>query len=102
MELGSSGSGNQLIKAGGAEILSLPEFSRERIAELVADMNRKGFGVLPGYVRPEDLAKLRSFVEGAVSAVGEQYVSFTGAEPVKGTLLEVLSSSPSFANLLHQ
>jgi hypothetical protein len=100
MELGSSGSGNQLIEAGGAEIFSLPELPRERIAELVADINTKGFGVLPGYV--QDIARLRSFVEGAVSAAGEQYVSFTGAEAVKGTLLQVLSSSPAFADLLHQ
>jgi hypothetical protein len=79
MELGSSGSGNQLLEAGGAEILSLPELSRERIAELVADMNTKGFGILPGYLPPEDLARLRGFVEAAVSAAGEQYVSFNGA-----------------------
>jgi hypothetical protein len=102
MELGVSGSGNQLIEAGGAGLLSLPELPRERITELVAEMNTKGFGVLPGYVQPADLAKLRSFVEGAVSAAGEQYVSFTGVEPVKGTLLQLLSSSPSFASLLHQ
>jgi hypothetical protein len=102
MELASSGSGNQLIEAGGAQILSLPELPRERIAELVADMNTKGYGVLPGYLQPEDLARLRGFVEGAVSAAGEQYVSFTGAEPVKGTLLQVLSNSPAFADLLHQ
>jgi len=102
MALGASGSGNQLIEAGGAEMLSLPEIPRERTAELVADMNMKGFGVLPGYVQPDDLARLRSFVEGAVSAAGEQYVSLTGADPVKGTLLQVLSSSPAFANLLHE
>src|ERR1700751_804367 len=102
MELASSRSGNQLIEAGGAQILSLPELPRERIAELVADMNTKGFGVLPGYLQQEDLARLRGFVEGAVSAAGEQYVSFTGAEPVKGTLLQILSSSTAFANLLHK
>jgi hypothetical protein len=31
MELGSSGSGDQLIEGGGTEILSLPELPRERI-----------------------------------------------------------------------
>jgi hypothetical protein len=102
MELGSSGSRNQLIEACGPKKLSLPEVSRETIVELVAEINRNGFGVLPGYLQPEDLAKLRSFVEGAVSAAGEQYVSFTGEEPVKGTLLQVLSNSPSFADLLHR
>jgi hypothetical protein len=102
MELGSSGSGDQLIEAGGVAVLALPKLSRERIAELAADMNTKGFGVLPDYVQPEDLARLRSFVEGAVSAAGEQYVSFAGEEPVRGTLLQTLSNSPAFADLLHQ
>ena len=102
MELGSSESGNQLIEASGPKKLPLPEVSRERIVELVADMNRKGFGVLPGYVQSEDLARLRSFVEDAVSAAGEQYVSFIGEEPVRGTLLQALSNSPAFAGLLRQ
>jgi hypothetical protein len=102
MEFASSGSRNQLIEAGGARKFSLPEISRERIVELVTDMNKKGFGVLPGYVQPEDLVELRSFVEGAVSAAGEQYVSFAGEEPVAGTLLQALSNSPAFVDLLHQ
>lgn len=102
MGLASSGSGNQLIEDGDAKKLSLPQVSHERIVELVADMNTKGFGVLPGYLQPEDLAGLRSFVQGAVAAAGEQYVSFAGEEPVAGTLLQVLSNSPAFADLLHR
>jgi len=82
--------------------VSLPKVSRERIVDLVADMNTKGFGVLPGYVQPEDLAGLRSFLEGTVTAAGEQYVSFAGEEPVAGTLLQALSNSPAFVDLLHQ
>jgi len=102
MGLASSGSGNQLIEAGAAKKLSLPELSHERVVELVTDMNTKGFGVLPGYLQSADLAGLRSFVEGAVAAAGEQYVSFAGEEPVAGTLLQVLSNSPAFVDLLHQ
>ncbi len=33
----------------------VPEISRERIIDLVADMNKVGFGVLPGYLNPADL-----------------------------------------------
>jgi hypothetical protein len=102
MGLASSGSGNQLIEADDAKNVSLPEISREKMADLVADMNTKGFGVLPGYLQPQHLAALRSFVEGAVTAAGEQYVSFRGEEPVAGTLLQVLSNSSAFVDLLHQ
>jgi hypothetical protein len=97
-----SSSGNQRIDAADAKNVSLSEISREKIADLVADMNTKGFGVLPGYLQPEDLADLRRFVEGAVAAAGEQYVAFAGEEPVAGTVLQVLSKSAAFVDLLHQ
>src|SRR5258708_32192322 len=102
MGLASSGSGNQLIEADGAKNVSLPEISRERIADLVADMNTKGFGVLPGYFQPQDLAGLRSFVEGAVTAAGEQHGSFRGEEPVAGPRAHGLSNCAAFAVYLHQ
>src|SRR5260370_36305363 len=65
-------------------------------------MNTKGFGVLPGYLQPEDLASLRNFVEAAVAAAGEQYVAFSGEELVAGTLLQSLSNSRAFVDVLHQ
>jgi hypothetical protein len=81
---------------------NVPEVSRERINDLVADMNRVGFGVLSGYLEPADLENLRQFVETAVAAAGGEYVVFTGEEAVAGTLLEKLSASPCFVYLLHQ
>jgi hypothetical protein len=86
----------------GAKRLYVPEISRETIIDLVADMNRVGFGVLSGYLEPADLEDLRQFVETAVAAVGGEYVLFTGEETVAGTLLNKLSASPAFVNLLHQ
>jgi hypothetical protein len=80
----------------------VPEISRETIIDLVADMNRVGFGVLSGYLEPADLQDLRQFVETAVAAAGGEYVVFTGEEEVAGTLLEKLSASPAFVNLLRQ
>ena len=97
-----SASRNLPSEATGAKKASLPEVSHDRIVNLVAEMNTKGFGVLPGYVKPEDLAALRSFVETAVAAAGEQYVSLAGEEPVGGALLQVLSNSTAFVSLLHQ
>lgn len=81
---------------------NVPEVSTERINDLVADMNRVGFGVLSGYLEPGDLENLRQFVETAVAAAAGEYVVFTGEEAVAGTLLEKLSASPRFVNLLHQ
>jgi hypothetical protein len=89
-------------ESGAARRMSLPEIPREKVMELAVDMDRNGFGVLSGYVQPADLAELRKFVEAAVSAAGGEYVAFAGEEPVAGTLLQVLSSSPVFVNLLHQ
>jgi len=80
----------------------IPEISRETIVNVVGDMNEVGFGVLPGYLKVADLEDLRQFVETAVAAAGGEYVGFTGAEAVAGTLLEKLSTSPAFRNLLHQ
>src|SRR5260221_273057 len=74
----------------------------DRIVDLVADMNRVGFGMLSGYLEPADLEDLRQFVETAVAAAGGEYLVFTGEEAVAGTLLEKLSASPAFVNLLHQ
>ena len=65
-------------------------------------MNRVGFGVLSGYLEPADLEDLRQFVETAVAADGGEYVVFTGEEAVAGTLLDKLSATPVFVNLLHQ
>ena len=80
----------------------LPEISRETIKSLVSNMNRTGFAVLPGYLAPPLLEDLASFVETAVADAGGEYVAFTGANAVAGTLLAQLPSSPSFLNLLHQ
>jgi hypothetical protein len=80
----------------------VPEISRETIIDLVADMNRVGFGVLSGYLESADLEDLRQLVETAVAAAAGEYVVFTGAEAVAGTLLDKLSASPAFVNLLHR
>jgi hypothetical protein len=60
------------------------KISRERIIDLVADMNQVGFGVLPAYLEPADLEELRQFIETAVAAAGGEYVVLTGEEVVAG------------------
>ena len=85
-----------------ANRLYLPGISRETIIDLVADMNRVGFGVLSGYLELADLEEFRRFVETAVAAAGGEYVAFAGEDTVASPLLEKLSTSPNFVNLLHQ
>ncbi len=82
--------------------LCVPEISRERIIDLVTDMNRIGFGVLSDYLELPDLDELRHFVEDAVATAGGEYVVFTGEESVTRTLLAKLPASPNFVNLLRQ
>jgi hypothetical protein len=86
--------------SSGANGPYVPEILRKRIIDLVAGMNRVGFGVLSGYLEPADLEDLRQFVETAVAAAGGEYVVFTGEEAVAGTLLDKLSTTPVFVNLL--
>jgi len=86
----------------GANRPYVPEISRETIIDPVAHMNRVGFSVLSGYLETADLEDLRQFVETAVAAAGGEYVVFTGEEAVAGTLLDKLSASPAFVNLLHR
>jgi hypothetical protein len=88
--------------SGGAIRPYVPEISHETIIDLVTDMNRFGYGVLPRYLEPADLEDIRQFVETAVAAAGGEYVVFTGEEAVAGTLLDKLSASSAFVNLLHQ
>jgi hypothetical protein len=93
---------NIAAAATKANLPEIPEISRERIVDLVSNMNEVGFGVLPNYLQQTDLQNLREFVEDAVGAAGGEYVVFTGEKAVAGTLLDKLSVSPPFVKLLRQ
>ena len=102
MDLPSPPSPDPLPISNDANSPYVPEISRETITDLVADMNRVGFGVLSGYLKPPDLKDLRRFVETTVAAAGGESVVFFGEEAVAGTLLGKLPALPAFVNLLHQ
>src|SRR5258708_32202055 len=80
----------------------VPEISRERIIDLVADMNKVGFGVLPGYSNPADLEDLQRVVGNAVASAGGEYVVFTGKEAGAGTLPEPPSATIPLLNFLRE
>jgi hypothetical protein len=92
---------NKVVPAANANGLEIPEIPRETILDLVKDMNEVGFGVLPSYLKVADLEDLRQFVKTAVAAAGGEYVAF-GEKALAGTLVDKLSVSPSFVNLLHR
>ena len=102
MEVPTPPSADQPSIGRGADGQHVREISRDRIIELVADMEREGFAVLSGYLEPAELESLRQFVETAVAAAGAEYVVFTEQETVAGTLIDKLAASPAFVKLLHR
>lgn len=60
--------------------------TQEKIADLVAEMDKSGFAVLPDYLEKAELEELQQFVRRRVAAAGGQYVVFTGKQAVAGTL----------------
>ncbi len=79
----------------------VPEVSQQKVAELVRDLNTKGFGYLPNFVQQDDLKRMQSFVSAAVDQSGNEYVHFNGPDTVSGSGLEELACSPRFAKIIH-
>ncbi len=75
------------------------EISDSEADSLVSAIDREGYGVVQAYLRDDEIAELRSFVNQAVQAAGGVYVSFTGHESVAGTALERMANSPAFRRL---
>lgn len=63
---------------------------------VAAEIDRCGYGVVQNYVSKEELEPAYNFAMSAVAAAGGEYVSFTGREPVSGTVLGDLSNSVPF------
>lgn len=76
--------------------IAFPLLSDDVLTKIVDDMNHRGFGVATDCIEHDNLKSLRSFIENKVTSNGGEYVVFTGLEAVRGTFLEMLSSSPEF------
>ncbi|SER63995.1 hypothetical protein SAMN05216548_1355, partial [Faunimonas pinastri] len=74
--------------------------SDSEVRALAADMDRKGYAVLPHYVAPEDVEAARTFVRDEVERRGNQYFAFVGPEPVAHTLPGDLGGSAAFRDIL--
>ena len=75
---------------------TFPLLSDDVLTKIVNDMNIHGFGVAADCIDPSLLTSLRSFVENQVAENGGEYIALAGVEPVRGTFLEKLRSSPEF------
>lgn len=76
-----------------------PDLPDDVIADLVTSIDSRGYAVVSQYVKPSEIDALRVFVEDAVQKSGGNYVSFTGYQPLMGTVLERMAKSPSFRRL---
>ena len=81
---------------------SAPIVSDQTVHGLVAEVERKGFAVLPRYISPEALAELQQFVSTAVQTAGGEYKVFNGRDAVAGTLLAELAEDPAFQSLIRR
>lgn len=76
------------------------DLSTPVLDQLIADMNRNGYGVLPNYVDAATLAKMRGFVADSIASAGHRYVGFVGKQAVAGSAFADLSDSPDFVALM--
>jgi hypothetical protein len=80
----------------------VPECSDEELSVIVDAMNTAGYAVLPQYIRPDQLNRMRSFAVSAVKASKGEYISLTGPDTVLGSGLDELASSLTFRRLLQR
>ncbi len=76
--------------------------SDARVAALVADIDRKGFAMLQGFVDSNELVAMRAFVAKAVKEAGGEYAGFTGPQAVAGSGLDELATLRPFRDLMER
>ena len=72
------------------------------MAGLVADIDRRGFGIIPEFVPRDDLARMRRFVADAIRSSGGEYVGFAGPDRVDGSGLDELARSAPFRRMIEE
>ncbi len=76
--------------------------SHATLANLVADIERTGFGVIPQFVSADQLTRMRAFVAKAVEDAGGEYAGFIGPDSVAGSGLDELARSPHFQDMIKE
>jgi hypothetical protein len=88
---------------GPSEVtLHTQEISADRVAALVEDINRTGYGVIPGFIEAGDLDRMQAFVAEAVKLSNGEYTGFIGPNSVRGSGLDELAKSRPFRAMIEQ
>ncbi len=78
----------------------MADVSRARVAALVEQIDRTGYGVIPGFVSADDLARMRTFVAQAVQDSKGEYAGLIGPDAVAGSGLDELARSQPFREMM--
>jgi hypothetical protein len=71
----------------------------DEAGRIVADMNRRGYGMLRDYLSNEELEGIRGVAREAVRAKGGDFALLEGPAAVAGTVLAELPRAPAFEQL---
>ena len=80
--------------------ISIPRVADSDVLALVSRLNTDGYGVIPNYIQPEDLARMQGFVGAAMEKSGNQYIGFGSPSAVVGSGLDELYHAPDFVKLM--
>jgi len=81
--------------------ITVPEVPTTQIDNLAAELDNTGFGVIPNYIKDEDLNRMQAFVASAMEQSGNEYVHFNGPDSVNGSGLDELAESQPFKDLMY-
>jgi hypothetical protein len=81
--------------------ITVPEVPTTQIDNLAAELDNTGFGVIPNYIKDEDLNRMQAFVASAMEQSGNEYVHFNGPDSVNGSGLDELAESQPFKDLIY-
>src|ERR1700712_5365363 len=73
--------------------------AEDKIANIAADIDRQGFGILANYFSDADLEPLRKLAYDAGHDPTGKYTDLQEASTLAGTVLAELPASPQFKNL---
>jgi hypothetical protein len=82
--------------------VGIRQISNTHVADLVGDIERQGFAIIPDFIGAKDLVRMQRFVAEAVQNAGGEYAGFTGPSAVTGSGLDELAGSQVFRELIQR
>ncbi|MBS7457011.1 hypothetical protein [Coralloluteibacterium stylophorae] len=75
------------------------QFTDAEVSTIVAEMDERGFAVLPDWVDRAQVAELQAYADATVVAAGNDYVALTGTQALSGSLLQQWGHSSELVGL---